>query len=224
MFRVIFFLLIIIFLSNEVEAQCYCSFGNPVGGTLNMGVMEKNTIRIASFYRFSSFGRYFTGDKKYTGDNIIAERAYYNYAGFLAAYGISPKFTIETEGGYFVNKTKIYKINREKLTGSGLSNAIISIKHRLYYNFNKQLEISWALGPYIPLSVNSRQVNGITLPVELQPSMGSYGLVFQSFIIKEDFLRERRFFLVNRIEKYFENKQNMIWGTFFSNSLFFSKH
>jgi hypothetical protein len=224
MLRLICFFLLLLLSVIETKAQCYCSFGNPVGGTLNMGVMDKNTLRFAVFYRYSNFKDYYSGDKKYTGENIVSERAYYNYTGLLAGYGITSKLTIETEGGYYFNKTQVYAVNHQKLSGSGLSNIVISVKRRLFYNYAKKLEISWALGPYIPLSTHLHEVNGVTLPVDLQPSIGSYGFVFQSYIIKEDYSREQRFFLVNRIEKYFENKQNTIWGTFYSNSFIFSKH
>src|SRR5690606_15610699 len=69
-----------------------------------------------------------------------------------------------------------------------------------------------------------QQVNGVTLPVDLQPSTGSYGLVIQSNIIKENSFRSISFLLVNRFERYFENKQDYKLGNTYSTSLYFSKH
>ena len=132
--------------------------------------------------------------------------------------------TVETEGGYYFNKTQVYKINDQKLTGNGFSNVVLSLKPRLYYNADKRFEMSCALGTNIPFSRTLQQVDGVTLPIDLQPSTGSYGLVFQSFIIKENSFKAVRFFLATRIEKYFENKRDYLFGTLYSNSFYFSRH
>ncbi|MDD2411398.1 MAG: hypothetical protein RBS19_03440 [Bacteroidales bacterium] len=224
MYRFFAILVILFFSTYQAKAQCFASAGNPVGGTDNMGVMEKNTLRIASFYRYSYSGKYKSGDKSYSGSSSVLNHAFFNYAGWLAGYGISDKLTIETEGGYFINKTQSYKFNDERLTGFGLSNAVISLKPRFYINRGKRIEISGALGVNIPFSREMQIVNHVTLPIDLQPSTGSYGLVFQSFFVKEDSFNANRFFLTNRIEKYFENKENYLFGTSYSTSFYFSKH
>lgn len=224
MYRIFALIVILFFSSYQAKAQCFASAGNPVGGTANMGVMEKKTLRLAGFYRYSYSGKYMSGDKSYTGSSGILNKAFFNYAGWLAGYGVSDKLTIETEGGYFINKTQSYKFNNECLTGFGLSNAVISVKPRLYVNRDKRIEISGAVGVNIPFSKEFQVVDNVTLPVDIQPSTGSYGLVFQSFFIKEDSFNANRFFLINRIEKYFENNENYLFGSLYSTSFYFSKH
>ncbi|HPB26209.1 MAG TPA: hypothetical protein PLB59_08605 [Bacteroidales bacterium] len=205
-------------------AQCFASAGNPVGGTANLGVMDKKTFRLGMFYRFSYSHRYLTGDKKYTGSAGILKDANFNYLGLLIGYGILDQLTVEAESGYYINKTQVYKLNNLKLKGYGLSNAVVSLKPRLYYNADKRFEISCALGANIPFAHNFQAVDGVTLPVDLQASTGSFGMVFQTFIIKEYSFEGIRFFLTNRIEKYFINKQEYLFGTMYSTSFFFSKH
>lgn len=208
----------------SIQAQCFASAGNPVGGTSNMGAMNKHIFRLAAFYRFSFSDRYFEGYKKYEGANGILKQANFNYIGWLFGYGLTKRLTIETEGGYYINKTQVYHFNNEKLKGYGLSNAVISLKPRIYHNPDKRFEISCGLGANIPFSVHFQAVDGVTLPVDLQPSTGSFGLVFQTFIIKENSFKAYRIFLVSRIEKYFENRQKYLFGTLYSTSFYFSRH
>ncbi len=214
----------LILLTNKVDAQCFASSGNPVGGTENMGVMGKNSFRTALFYRHAYSGTYFKGDQPYDGIEAILKDATYNYAGLLTAYGLSEKLTLEAEAGYFINKTQEYYIDDVRMTGSGLSNFVISIKPGIYFNPVRNFEISGSIGANIPLSTNMQAVNHVTLPIDIQPSTGSYGVVFQSQVIKEYSFSAIRILFANRIEKYFLNNHGWEFGTIYMHSLFFSKH
>lgn len=223
MIRIGSIIFLLILSEQIIEAQCCASHGNPIGGTVNIGLLDKNIFRIASFYRISYSDKYFIGDKLYTGEIGTLKRAVYNYIGLLVGYGITDKISFGLETGYFINKTHVYKINNESVSSHGLSDIVISFRPKIYHNSDKQIEINCALGPNIPFSRNLQRIDGVTLSRDLQPSTGSFGLVFQSNIIKEDSFRSLNFLLVNRIEKYFENKQHYIYGNTFSNSLYFSK-
>jgi len=221
-----YFLLFIflLYLNNNIKAQCFASSGNPVGGSDNIGVMNKGIVRISSFYRYSSFNKYFEKNKKYAGDKGILNNANYNYIGLLSGYGLNEKWTLETEAGYYLNKTQNYIFDNFSLTAKGFSNAVISSKHKVFSNSDKRIELSFALGANIPFSREFKEENGVVLPIDIQPSTGSYGIVFQTFLIKENSFKGIRYFYSNRIEKYFENKQNYIFGNSYSNSLYLSKH
>ena len=131
---------------------------------------------------------------------------------------------MDAEAGYFINKTQLYKIEDTKLTGRGLSNLVVSVKPRLFYNPATRFEVSCALGANIPFSTTLQQVNYVTLPIDIQPSTGSYGIVFQTYVIKENSFKASRFFFTNRIEKYFKNIHGWEFGTLYLNSVFYSKH
>lgn len=224
MYRCVLIILFFLFSAYTVKAQCFASPGNPVSGTENMGVMDKNVFRIQAYYRFTYSGKYFSGYRLYTGNSGTLRKAYFNYAGWLLAYGINKHLTIETEGGYFFNKTQVYQYNNEKLNGYGLSNAVVSLKPRIYYHPDKRFELSCALGASIPFSRKMQMIDGVTLPIDIQPSTGSFGLVFQTFIIKENSFKAMRFLFFNRIEKYFKNQQDFLFGNQYSTSFIFSKH
>ena len=222
--RAILVILIFLIYPLNILSQCCASSGNPIGGTLNIGQMDHHVLRIASFFRNSTGDRYMSGNDLYTGEIGILKKAMFNYLGFLGSYGLNNNITIEMETGYFINKTQVFKLNDEKLTGYGISDIVISFKPRIYYSSEKNLEISCALGPNIPLKRKLQVINGVTMPVDIQSSTGSYGLVFQLNAIKENSFRGISFLLVNRIEKYFENKQEYNFGNSYTNSFYFSKH
>jgi len=208
----------------QAHAQCFASSGNPVGGSANLGVMDKNHFRISTFYKYSYSDKYFHNDKRYSGEKGILKRAEYNYIGWLGSYGINDQLTFESEAGYYLNKTQVYKTDNISLKGSGLSNAVLSLKQRLYHNPDKRAEITIAAGANIPFSRTLVEKDGVVLPIDIQPSTGSYGIVLQTSIIKENSFKGIRYLYSNRIEKYFENKQDYIFGNSYSNSLYFSKH
>ena len=220
-------LLILVFLSfsaRMLQAQCFTTSGNPVGGTTNMGAMDKNKFRATLFYRYSDSESYFEGSEKYQGGNEVLQYASYNYLGFLSAYGLNNRLTLELEAGYFIDKTQVYYIENTILKGYGLSNLVLSLKPQLYYNPDKRFEITCALGANIPFSTEMQTHYGVTLPINIQPSTGSYGVVFQSYLVKENSFRAIRFFWVTRTEKYFKNPQDYLPGASIMNSLFFTKH
>ncbi|MBU0489414.1 MAG: hypothetical protein KKA07_09285 [Bacteroidetes bacterium] len=186
--------------------------------------MDARTMRVAGFYRYSSSNKYMENDKLYNGTKGILSKAWYNYSGLLTGYGVTDKLTIEAEAGYYFNKTQKYNYQGIELTGSGLSNAVVSIKPRIYFHPDKRIEFSLAAGANLPFSTKWQEKNGVTLPVDIQPSTGSYGVVLQSFLVKENSFRGIRFFWVNRYEKYFENKQGYLFGPLYTGSLYFSKH
>jgi hypothetical protein len=220
-----FCMLVLLLVSTHgLLGQCFTSSGNPVGGTSNMGVMDKRALRAGLFYSYSSSDKYFQGHREYTGDNEILQNASYNYLGFFSAYGLAKWLSMEMEAGYYLDKTQLYYLDDTKLSGQGFSNLVLSLKPRLFYSSDKRFELSCALGVNIPFSREMQQVSGVTLPIQIQPSIGSYGLVFQSFMVKEYPFRAIRFFWVYRMEGYFENPQEYIPGCMYINSLFVSRH
>ena len=100
--RLFIFLLGFYIFSSDLsfaQCQCFASAGNPVGGTQNRGTMGNNSLRLAPFYNLAYSGKYFKADKPYYGKEGALKAAYYNYAGMLAAYGLTDKFTLEAEAG-----------------------------------------------------------------------------------------------------------------------------
>jgi len=207
---------------DHAFAQCLSSV-NPVGGSNNLLVLDKQSLRIISFYRYNYGDQYFEGNKR--SDFNLIESANYNYAGCIIGYGLVDKVTLETEFGYFFNKTQHYNLDPAyTLRGNGLSNIILSVKFSLLKNNSKRLFISSSLGAKIPFSTKPISRDGVELPVEVQPTIGAFGMVIQSFLVKERPVTGARYFITSRVELNSKNNQEYKLGTSIFTSLFFSKH
>jgi hypothetical protein len=216
------FLIFLAGIHHFAGAQCLSAV-NPMGGNYNLLVQEKKTLRFISFYRYNFGDRYFEGDQR-SDFNLIRD-ANYNYAGTVIGYGVSDKITLETELGYFINKTQHYRLEPPmSLQGSGLSNSVMSLKTSLFKNNEKRFFISAGCGVKIPFSREPIIRKGVELPVEVQPTSGSYGTVTQFFIVKENTASGTRYFLTGRMEYNFRNPRDYKPGTSAYTSLFYSKH
>lgn len=209
-------------LVSHAYAQCLSS-SNPVGGTDNLVVLKKNTLLI-NLLESSAYSNQYNEGWKQSDYNLISD-AYYNYIGFVCAYGISKSISIEAKTGYFANKTQIYNTTPEyKMKGNGLSGSIISGKFSLYSDTDKRLFYSLSSGIRIPSSRSYQEVNNVVLPIELQPDHGSWGAVLQSHLVKENSFKGIRYFLINKFETYLTNSEGYQPGCLLINSFFFSKH
>lgn len=210
--------------STQGFAQCFASPGNPVGGTANMGTMQKNSVRIASNFQHSYSDTYFEGHSKYTGPKTVIQNAHYNFMQLLGSYGITDVITLEAEMGYFIQKKLHYKQTGTSVGTNGLSNSVVSLKYNFFQNDDTRFSIVGSIGANIPFSQNMKQANGVVLPLDVQPSTGSFGAVWQTYILKENSFRGERWFYTNRIEYYNPNKENVQFGTALYQSIYYSKH
>jgi len=186
-------------------------------------VLEKGTLRVITFYRYNYGNQYFEGDDH--SDFSLLKNANYNYAGIIAGYGLWNKLTVEAEAGYYINKTQNYNLVPEyALKGFGFSSGIFSVRYSLLKNDTKRFYISSGIGAKVPFSTRPLSRGGVELPIEMQPSAGSFGAVMQLFVVKEKPATGIRYFLTGRMELNAENEQSYKLGTSLFTSFFFSKH
>lgn len=220
----LFFL--ILNLHNNSFAQCFASPGNPIAGSTNLGILDKNKIRTIGFYQYSLSNQYYEGSKPsdYNPAGAISS-AFYHYSGFNIGYGLAQRLSLEADVGYYLSKTQHYKYLDYELKGQGLSNLLISAKYNVFQDFDRNAEITLSAGPKIPFSTSPQIVDGVELPVDVQPSTGNFGAVFQAFFVKEFILTSARLIFIARYENNFsENQQGYRFGDAYVSSLFISKH
>jgi hypothetical protein len=216
-----YIIILIVIFPLVTSAQCLSSV-NPVGGTNNLLVLEKNSFRFISFYKFGQSKRYYKGSNP--SDFLYINDANYNYLSAIIGYGFNSKFTMEMEAGYFLNKTYNYVHSQNPHIGKGFSNIVILGKHSIYSDHTKRFYITGAAGPKIPFSREYQYVNNIELPVEVQPTIGAYGMVISTSFVKENSATGMRFFLTNRMEINAPNKKDYKLGSSLYNSFYVSKH
>jgi hypothetical protein len=203
----------------ESRAQCFSSL-NPVAGISNLLVLEKNTVKFICSYNYGLMDEYFEGHKR--TDYTLVKRADYNYVAAVLAYGIFNRLTLESEAGYFLNKT--YHFENATSKGYGFNNIVISPKFSLVTNHDKRFYCSGSIGIKVPLSMELQKVDLVEVPHELQPSTHAFGYVLQGFMVKENSFRGLRYFLVARGEYNHKNSAGYRYGNFFSTSAYLSKH
>lgn len=225
--RILVLVLIILLAGGgSAAAQCFASPGNPIAGSTNLGILDPHIVRVIGFYQFSASDRYYEGRHLSDYDPAGAiSSAYYNYSGLSIGYGLTRRFSIEADLGYFFNKTQEYRYLDYRLSGSGLSNAVVSGKYNLYQDLVRRTELTVSAGPKLPFSTRPQVVDGVELPVDVQASTGNFGAVAQLFFVKEFDAISARLILMGRYENNFtENRQGYRFGDAWISSLFFSKH
>jgi len=193
---------------KDTYAQCFASPGNPIAGSTNVGVLQNRITRVLVFHKFSFSNQYFEGSNKISYDYPAAiSNANFNYTGFSIGYGIRKRITLEVEAGYFFNKTQNYRHFDYTIKGFGFSNAIFTGKFNIYKNVDKMLEFTMSGGLKVPFSLKPQVVNGVTLPIDIQPSTGNFGSIFQALFVKEFKNISARFILFSRYENNFNENR-----------------
>ena len=212
-----------VFFIKNADAQCFGSPGNPVAGSANLGVLVKKTFRTIAFYKHADLASYRRGDVKTPYQYI--KSANYNYTGFNLGYGLTDKISLDSDIGYYINKTQHYAIADFSHNGYGLSNASVGAKYNFYLDNFKKVEYTAGLSAKLPLKLEPLIIDGVVLPIDVQPSTGNFGLIAQSFFVKQFPEKSVRFIVINRYEKNFnENRQGYTFGDAFLSSVFVSKH
>lgn len=217
------FLLSLCFLSGiKAYSQC-CSPGNPTGGTVNQGTLEKKSIRTILFYQNGYANKYFTGSTE-SGDGILQD-ASFNFIGSSIAYGITPRFTTELTGGYYINRKQLYKYVSppdNKLSGSGLSDLVLQGKYSWIKSKSKQFEITTGAGVQVPLRFQPQEKDGVVLPLDVQPASNAFGFTGSFFLYKGFIQKKTHLFFISQIMTAGQNKMNYKRGNTWINSVFAS--
>lgn len=220
---VILFCIIILLSSKELAAQCFGSPGNPIAGSANLGVLYKQSWRTILFYKHAELEGYRRGDVKTPYQYV--SNANYNFTGFNLGYGLTEKISLDADMGYYINKTQHYAIADFTHNGFGLSNGSLGLKYNFYLDNVKKVEYTAGISAKYPFSLEPMVVNGVRLPIDVQPSTGNFGIIGQSFFVKQFPEKSVRFIIINRYEKNFnENRQGYTFGDAIMSSLFLSKH
>lgn len=221
--RILTFLLsglFILLLSAKSYAQC-CSPGNPVAGTAAAGIVMKHNLRIITFYRHSFSDTYYTDSKPSPTEDQLGT-ANFNFIGQIFAFGITNRLTVETELGYFINKTKKDTILKSEQKTHGMYNATLSLKYCFLHTDNG-LEMSLGAGAKIPFTQKPISNDLGTLPEDIQPSSHAFGFVGQVFLAKSFPTKQFKIIWVNRYEINGLNLDDYKFGNAWYSSLFFSK-
>jgi hypothetical protein len=225
-----FFFLISLFSTETTFSQC-CSTGSPVGASVYVGVLNRNSLRVVGYYRYSYSDTYFQGSGK-TDENNELKYAYYNFSGIGLGYGITKRLTLEADFGYFFNKVQQHNdifseadsIDHGKRKGYGLSNGGVTLKYGAFIKPAQQVEITIGAGFRYPFSFDLQyDKNNTLLSRDVQPSTNAFGASGMLFLNKGFPSITLRVFSINRYDYNFEGKDGYKYGNILLNSVFVSK-
>lgn len=215
--KFIVFVFSILFINNSY-GQC-CAQSSPMGGSSNQGVLKKGTARISAFYTHSQSIK-----QDLDANYYLILDANFNFVGTNISYGITDKLTLETELGYFLNKTQNYDLQPiYTLTGFGLTNGVVSLKRMLIKDTKRNFEVTFGIGAKFPFNTEYQMVDGVQLPIDNQPSTCAYGIAPKILIFKKFVKQKVGLFLIHKYDKNFKNKQGYEYGSGFITALFMSK-
>lgn len=179
--KIIAVLMVLSFFYQDIHAQC-CSAGNPFfyGVQANMGHKE---LQVLAGYKYSLSDTYYHESDPVSIDFI--DKAYFNYLNLQLIYGISSRFSIQTDLGYFMNKTELYsKEGWDESKGYGLGDVTLLLRYLAYKNFARKFSIIPSMGVKFPIGVFDQEVDHVKLPITVQPSSGSYKYLLNVYINK----------------------------------------
>lgn len=165
----------------EATAQC-CSAGNPYFYSDRTN-MEKKELQAMLGYKHSLSDTYYSGSKKIEINDI--EKAWFNYLNFQLVYGLTHRLSVQTDLGYFLNKSEAYyRKDWANKTGAGLGDATISLRYLAYKSFTRKYSIIPSLGVKLPVGVFDQEVKNVRLPITIQPSSGSFRYLMSLYVQK----------------------------------------
>jgi hypothetical protein len=223
--RVIALLATILLFSSQISYSQCCSTGSPVGATVYVGVLAKNSLRFVAYYRNSFSNTYFQGNSK-TDENVPLKFSYYNFSGLSFGYGITKRLTIEVDFGYFFNKTQEFKPIDSieiKETGYGFTDGGVGLKYGIYIKPSRQIEFTAGAGFRYPFTTKPQEINLVQLSRDVQPSTNAWAVNCMLFFNKGWPSAGIRLFTLNRFEYNFPDQLKYQYGCVLLNSVFFSK-
>jgi hypothetical protein len=195
MFRTVLISVALSAISGYAFAQGCCSggSGSPVAGGTSQGVLAISQAEIGMNYQHINSNKFLTGDKP-AMDFLDNFNTNYLYTRF--AYGVTERFTMSLEGGYFFNKTQV-AINKKDITkSSGIGDLIIFPRYKVYEKNTEKTrnEITLGMGYKIPVgkyidsTVTNIDASGkkqyTPMPPAVMPTTGSSDFIFYGFAFR----------------------------------------
>lgn len=220
------------------QGCCAGGSGNPITGGSTQGVLKERQFEFSSSFQSLNSDKFLTGDRDTAQ---LFESFTSNYIYSRLAYGITKKFTLSIESGYFINKTQTglfdSTLNKsEHIQSSGIADLIIFPKYDIFNRTTarRQTELTLGIGYKLPIGSHTDSILVFTNPISgqqffttspplVQPTTGSHDFIFYSFFyrgfVKSNF---RIFTNVIYIKKGW-NSLGEKFGDYSSVALFFGK-
>lgn len=173
--RLLTILLMITFFPNESHAQC-CGAGNPIAMSGTDNNLKRNHMQISVDYRHSYSDTYYEGNRKFKEDFYgHLSNASYDFLNIGIAYGITKRWTIQTQLGFYISKQENFEVPLlPDAKVHGVGDLSLSTSYVAYRHPQKGIELAPFATVKFPVGKFDSENDGIKLPISMQPSSGSY--------------------------------------------------
>lgn len=132
------------------QGCCSGGSGSPIAGGASQGVLQERQFEIAPNYQYTGTNKFMVGDKDTTK---LFDYLFSNYLYMRFAYGVTDRFTMSIESGYFFNKTQYGFQKSDTIKSSGIGDLIIFPRYSVYTRNTEKTrtEITLGMGMKIPL-------------------------------------------------------------------------
>lgn len=185
MFKYLCFLTLLCFaVSAECFSQC-CAAGNPLNtGNTSSGGSE-NVLDISLSYVRSYSDTYFQGTN--VSDYKYIDNSSFDYSMLMLKYGILEGLQVTAELGYFYSKKQAFDFG-DGFTPTRKANGFGDGAIGIIYELLNDKDLLFGIYPNIKLSVPVGvfdQMDGpVVMPIDIQPSSGSYKYTFGLTMLK----------------------------------------
>ena len=208
-----------VFWTFDASAQC-CAAGNPITADGSAGGGGKNILEVQALYKYSFSDTYFEGSTK--TDYKYIDYSSFDFTSLHLAYGITDRLKASFELGYFFSKTQTFAFGYDR-KANGLGDGVIGFQYNAYKNQGKQLDLFPYVRFTLPIGVFDQMNGPVVLPIDIQPSSGSFKYLVGALLSKRFAEGKVAFFLDGSAEfsqRINTERTNYKYGNLYNVSLY----
>jgi len=174
--KYLLYTLIFIIWSQVAQSQTCCSGGVPLSSNLGLPAGEKGMIQLALTYDLNILETLKTG-RETLEDDARSRRTHSTI--FEIGYSWSDRFSVDGFFSYVRQERIINQFgNRDFSATSGIGDAVLLLKYKLWSTDNNETVLHIGVGPKIPLGASDKKSSaGLTFNADLQPGSGAWDAV-----------------------------------------------
>ncbi|MFH1160822.1 MAG: hypothetical protein V1733_07730 [bacterium] len=216
-----FFLLFLFFLSLDktAQAQC-CAAGNPISSDGSPGGTGKHMFEASLLYQYSYSSVYYQGHQR--TDYKYVDYSYFNFTSIRLSYGFTNRLKVRAEIGYFFDKAQSFDFGFDR-RAYGLGDLIIGAQYDVYRNVHLELDVFPFFDFTIPVGKFDQMNGPVVLPIDIQPSSGSFKYNIGLLLSKRFFSGKMAVFLSSNVEfsqRINTDRTNFKYGNLYNVSLY----
>ncbi len=169
-YKISFVVIVLLLQYSVINAQC-CAAGNPISGDGSASGTSKNIMELSLLFQHSYSDTYYEGTRK--TDYTYIDYSYFDFLSFNFAYGITNRLKVSAEIGYFFRKTQVFDFGFDR-NAYGIGDLILGAQYLSYRNSGRNFEVYSRFNLTLPVGTFDQMSGVVVLPIDLQPSSGSF--------------------------------------------------